>query len=591
MLMELKNRSWLTASLIALTTSCQLTSCINTEERADLILTGAKIFTSNNQQPWAEAVAIKDGRFIYVGSEAGALKYRSKGTRSTNLEGRLVIPGMIDAHAHPGYVGIEHYGDISETSREAMLAAVKKYADDHPDDEVLRICCWRVDMYVHGSAGPNKAELDAIIPDRPVWFASEAWHDRWLNSKALEVLGINKNTPDPLPGLATYVRDKNGELTGWVKEGAGWKHFAKQFPIDDEAGKRLHEKTIVSALETLSEYGITTLYDAGNFGYEDLVYGILSKLEREGKLPIRYEGTYQIFTPDRTKLAISEMKRFRNTYGGGRLQFNTIKLFMDGINGNRSGGMQEPYTDNPGYVANTMLAVDELRDFLIELHQEKLDLHVHTIGDLAVRNVIDAVEAAKVVVEDGFYPRVTISHLELIDPDDFSRIKDLGIISNFTPWWLGVNNNDVVEASLGADRYANLYRPRSLFDIGAIVTFSSDEWWDDVLPLSTSLSPYFGIQIGHNRQYPKEMWEEGEDKIRSPESERLDLEMMVWGYTANGAYQLRMENEIGSIETGKLADLLVLDENLFDVDRYEIWKIKPSVVMMEGELIRGSLPE
>ncbi len=582
--------SWLSVLLIVLTSSCQLTSDINTKESADLIITGAKIFTSNKKQPWAEAVAIKDGKFIYVGDEAGVLKYKSKSTHSTKFKGRLVIPGMIDSHAHPGYVDVENYGEISETSREAMLAAVKKYAGDHPDDEYLRLCCWPIDMYVHGTAGPNKEELDVIVPDRPVWFASNAWHDRWLNSKALEVLGIDKNSPDPLQGVATYVRDQDGELTGWVKEGAGWQHFAKQFPINDDAGKRLHEETIVSTLQTLSEYGITTLYDAGNFGYEDQVYGILSKLEGEGRLPIRYEGTYQIFTPERTKLAISEMKRFRNTYGGERLQFNTIKLFMDGINENRSGGMLEPYTDDPGYVANTMLTVDELRDFLIELNQEKLDLHVHTIGDLAVRTVIDAVEAAKDVVKDSFYPRVTIAHLELINPDDFSRIKDLGIISNFTPWWLGINNDDVVKASLGADRYANLYQPRSLFDIGAIVTFSSDEWWGGDM-LNTSLSPYFGMQVGHNRQYPKELWEEGEDKIRAPASERLDLEMMIRGYTTNGAYQLRMENEIGSIETGKLADLLVLDENLFDVDRYEIWKIKPSIVIMDGELIRGSLPQ
>ena len=560
-----------------------------TNENADLIITGAKIYTSDEKQPWAEAIVIKDGKFIYVGEEAGALKYESKNTRSTDLKGRFVIPGIIDSHAHPGYVDVEKYGEILETSREAMLAAVEKYANDHPDNEYLRLCCWPIAMYVNGSDGPNKRELDLIVPDRPVWFASNAWHDRWLNSKALEVLGIDENSPDPKKGIATYARDQNGELTGWVKEGAGWQHFAKQFPINDDAGKWIHEKKIVSVLQTFIEYGVTTLYDAGNFGYEDLVYGILSKLEREGKLPIRYEGTYQIFTPERTKLAISEMKRFRNTYGGERLQFNTIKLFMDGINLNRSGAMLEPYIDNPDYVANTMLTVDELRDFLIELNQEKMDLHVHTMGDFAVRTVIDAVEAAKNIATDNFYPRVTISHLELISPEDVSRIKDLDIIANFTPWWFGVNNDDVIKVSLGTDRYANLYQPRSLFDIGVIVTFSSDEWWGGDM-LNTSLSPYFGMQVGHNRQYPVELWE-GLDKIRMPASERLDLEMMIQGYTTNGAYQLRMEDEIGSIETGKLADLLVLDENLFDLDRYKIWKIKPSIVMIEGELLHGSLPQ
>ena len=581
---------WLTAVLAVLATACKPASDSSPEETADMIITNARIFTSNKQQPWAEAVAIKGGKFIYVGDEAGALKYSSKSSRSIDLKGRLVLPGMVDSHAHPGYIGVEHFGEIPETNREDMLTAVKAYADAHPDDEVLRLCCWPIDMYVQGAEGPNKAELDAIVPDRPLWFASAAWHDRWLNSKALERLGIDKTSADPMPGLASYVRDENGEPTGWVKEGAGWQHFATQFPIDSDTNKRLHEEAIATALQSLSEYGITTLYDAGNFGYEDRVYGILSKLEKQGKLAIRYEGSYQIYTPERMKFAISEMKRFRNTYGGERLKFNTIKLFMDGINENRSGGMAEPYVDDPGYVARTMLTVEQLRDFLIELNAEKMDLHVHAIGDLAVRTVIDAVEAAKLAVKDGFYPRITIAHLELIDPDDFSRIKDLGIISNFTPWWLGVNKDDVLEASLGEDRYANMYQPRSLFNIGAIVTFSSDEWWGDDL-FSASLSPFLGMQVGHTRQFPKEWREQGDDQIRLPISERLDLDMMIRGYTINGAYQMRMEEEIGSIEVGKLADLVVLDENLFDVDRYDIWKIKPSMVMMEGKLIRGSLPK
>jgi len=185
---------------------------------------------------------------------------------------------------------------------------------------------------------------------------------------------------------------------------------------------------------------------------------------------------------------------------------------------------------------------------------------------------------------------VTIAHLELIDPADLPRIKELGVICNFTPWWLGVNHDDVVEFSLGEERYSNMYKIKSLFDIGATVTFSSDEWWGDDL-FSTYINPYFGMQVGHTRQYPKEWWKTQDDGIRSPSNERLSLEQLIEGYTRNGAYQLRMENEIGSIEVGKLADLVVLEKNLFEVDRYEIWKVKPSTVVMEGKVIQGSLPK
>ena len=587
--MDLKKYASLAGLLGFLFTSC--VSCGDTENResADLILAGARIFTSNEQQPWAEAVAIKNGRFIYVGDSAGASKYLSDNTQSFDLKGRLVIPGLVDAHAHPGYVDVEHFGEILETSEKEILAAVKKYAEEHPDDEWLRLCCWPIGLYVEGNQGPDKRTLDAVVPDRPVWFVSEWWHSGWLNSKALEVLGVDKNTADPKPGVATYVRDENGEPTGWVKEGAGWQHFAEQFPINESARKTSHEQNMLAALQILSEAGVTTLYDAGNFGYEDLVFGFMANLEKEGELPVRYEGTYQIFTPERVHMAVSEMKRYRREYGGDRLQFNTVKLFMDGINQNRSSGLLEHHADDPSYVGDTMLTVEELRDFLLELSKEQFDLHVHTMGDLAVRRVLDAVEVAKDISKDNFYPRVTISHLGLIDSADLPRIKDLDVICNFTPWWFTADQDDPLKTWLGEDRYGNMYSPKSLFDLGIDVTFSSDEWWGGEL-LPTYLNPYFGMQVGHTRQYPSE-WREQDEDIRPPESEQLSIEQLISGYTQNGAYQLRMENEIGSIETGKLADLVVLNDNLFDIDRDKIWKVKPAAVLMEGEVIQGALPE
>ena len=587
--MNVKKIASLVGSLGILIASCTSGEGGGGQESADLILSGAQIFTSNNQQPWAEAVAVKSGRFIYVGDSAGVAAYQSDSTRSVNLEGRLVIPGLVDAHAHPGYIDVEQYGEISEANEEDMLAAVKKYAEEHPDEEWLRLCCWPVGLYVEGNRGPDKRVLDAVVPDRPVWFVSEWWHSGWLNSKALETLGVDQNTPDPKPGVATYIRDENGELTGWVKEGAGWQHFAKQFPIGEGAHKVSHEENMVTGLQLLSEAGITTLYDAGNFGFEDRVYSFMARLEKEGKLPVRYEGTYQIFTPERVHSAISEMRRFRREYGGDRLQFNTVKLFMDGINQNRSSGLLEPHADDPAYVGDTMLTVEELRDFLLELSREQFDIHIHTMGDLAVRRVLDAVAAAKGIAKTNFYPRVTIAHLGLIDSADLPRIKELGVIANYTPWWFTADQDDPLKVWLGDDRYGKMYSPKSLFDLGIDVTFSSDEWWGDEL-LPTYLNPYFGMQVGHTRQAPKEWREEDDDAIRPPANEALSIEQLIVGYTQNGAYQLRMENQIGSIETGKLADLVILNDNLFDIDSDEIWKVKPAAVLMEGEIIQGALP-
>jgi predicted amidohydrolase YtcJ len=571
--MNVKKTATLIGVLGILISSCTPGEDAGDQHGADLILSGAKIFTSNTQQPGAEAVAVKDGRFTYVGDSAGVLAYQSERTRSINLEGRLVIPGLVDSHAHPGYIEVEQYGQISETNEEDLLAAVRKYADENPDDEWLRLCCWPVGLYVMGNQGPKKETLDAVVPDRPVWFVSEWWHSGWLNSKALETLGL----------------DENGAATGWVKEGTAWQHFVAHFPIRDGDHKKSHEENMVTGLRLLSESGVTTLYDAGNFGYENVVYGFMARLEEEGNLPVRYEGTYQIFTAERLHSAVPEMKRYRKEYGGDRLQFNTIKLFMDGINYNRSSALLDPYTDNPGYVGDTTLSVEELRNFLLELNTEKFDIHIHTMGDLAVRRVLDALEQAKHIVKDDFYPRVTIAHLGLIDSADVPRIKELGVIANYTPWWFTADKDDPLKTWLGDERYENMYSPKALFDLGIDVTFSSDEWWGgDRLP--TYLNPYFGMQVGHTRQAPKEWREEDDNAVRAPADAALSIEQLIAGYTRNGAYQLRMEDQIGSIETGKLADLIILNDNLFDMDSNEIWKVKPAAVLMEGEVIQGSLP-
>ena len=479
-------------------------------------------------------------------------------------------------------------GEVEGETPEELLASAKTYADAHSEKEWLRLCCWPTGMFVHGADGPRKEALDAVIPDRLVWFESATGHDYWLNSLAMQRLGVNKDTPDPRPGLAMYARDENGEPYGWLKEGAGVQHFAKEFALVSEERQHHHKESVAETLQILSRHGVTSLFDAGNKGFGDLVYGVVSQLEEEGRLPVRYYGTYQIFTPERAKTAVSEVLRYREEYGGDRLQFNSVKLFMDGITANQSAAFLQPYSSGIG--GTTMLSTDEVRDLLLELHEAELDLMVHTIGDLSVRTMLDGLEAARAEVVGDFYPRVTIAHLVLIDGADLERINELGVIANFTPWWIGVENSDVVRNLLGDARYAVTYQTRSVFDSGAVVTFSSDEWWGGEM-LATYISPWLGMQVGHTRQFPREWWESEDDGVRAPVDERLKLEQLVQGYTTNGAYQLRREKDLGSIEVGKLADLVVLDTNLYEVDQHEIWKTKPSAVVMEGVVVQGALPE
>jgi predicted amidohydrolase YtcJ len=550
--------------------------------QADWILTNGQIYTVNSDGPWAEAIVIRDDKFVFVGDDAGARDFFADDTKITDLGGRMVIPGIVDGHTHPGLIGIEQYNATFEaTEHDVFIAELETFADANPGDGWIRGCCWPVIAYVDGDKGPDREYLDAIFPDRPVWITSSSWHSYWLNTKAMEALGIDQDSEDPRFPIAMYKRDDSGRLTGWVKEGAGWQFFSDVFEVHDD----IHQESVRGFLQTLSEHGVTTVYDGGNLDFSDHVYGFLSQLEKDGELPLRYEGTYMISVPERRKLAIAEMKRFRQAYGGERLQFNTIKLFMDGIDENRSGAMLEPYTDDPDYVSDTMLSIEDLRDFLLELHEEKFNLHIHVIGDLAVKSVLDAVEAARGAIGEDFYPRVTMAHLQNIHPSDRARFADLGVSANFTAWWHGVDEPDPAAAGLGAERTNDTYTAKPLFDAGANVTFSSDDWRLDVL------SPFLGIQVGHTRQYPREWLAEGSDPdaFRHPAVEKLGLDLMLKGYTINGAYQMRMEEKIGSIQAGKVADFVVLSENLFDVDPYSIHTIKADAVVMEGEVIQGAL--
>ena len=575
--------------LILLISILFLYSCEASDNSADIVLTNGKIYTVNDNQPWVESIAIKDGKFIFVGKNKDIGQFIGQNTKKHNLNNAMVLPGIIDAHTHPGSIAIRDNYDATKksgypnmpypASKQEILVWLEKYAKDNPELEMIVAGVWQVDIF--GLDGPKKEDLDQVVPDRPVYLLDDTGHSKWVNSAFFRKFGIDKNTPDPSPGVNIFSRKLDGEPAGWIKEAAVMPWFSERDYMAPDQPQLV--ENLYKVLGHLSKYGVTLLYDGGNSGAEDKVYAAVKKLDDTGRLPLRYEGTYHIRLPDQVPIAISELKRLRSEYSGDRLKFNTIKIHYDGVHEVRTSAIFEPYSDDPKNRGNTIFSGEVLTDFILELHKEKIDLHLHTNSERSAHIALNAVEKARSIIGGRLDTRISTCHLELIHEDDISRFRELDVPANFTLHWNGFGYLTGWKKPIGAERAARRFSIQALIDDGATVSYSSDTTGMTRLYRT---SPFFSMQIGHNRQ---EVGAAPSSEILSPISERLALEDIVNGYTQGGAYQLRYEDSLGSIEVGKEADLVVLDQNIFDVSRYDISKTTPTAVLIAGEVIQGKL--
>lgn len=543
------------------------------------VFTNGKIYTSNRQAPWASAVVVTGDKIAFVGSDSDAAAYAASGARSIDLGGKLVLPGLVDAHTHPGWVGNSH--DLLEMEivrdKEGLMQNIADMIDANPDRDVILGGYW--DNGTFGPTGPHKADLDRIESQRPVILYDYWGHTVWANSKALEVAGIDRNTPDFVPGFAFYQRDESGEPSGWVTESAAFLFVNNFRSITAEDEEQFH-----GFLTYLRDMGVTTLLDAGNFGMDDETYAAMSRLDKAGRLPLRYHGTFTLSVPDDYDTAVKQVLELNRKYGSDRLRIDTLKIFHDGVIETRTADMFDDYLDTPGNSGASLFSEQQLHDLIIELSNEGINLHMHSVGDQSTNKLLNAVEQVHETLDGPPPIRIAICHLELVLDTDFYRFKDLGVIASFTPAWHGGVGDHNVRAAVG-DKAGWQMRAQPMIADDAVVTFSSDittasGWW------SEAANPYWGMQIGHNRQ----VIEGGPDAPYAlPRSERIRLDTLVEGYTINGAYQLGRSDELGSIEVGKQADLVILNQNLFDVNRYDVHKTKPVAVIMDGELVHGEL--
>ncbi len=537
---------------------------------ADLALTNGRIYTVNSERGWAEAVAIRDGRIVFVGTNDDAKAYVGPGTQVVELDGRVVLPGFQDSHVHPISAGIEANACNLNglTTVDQYIAAIKKYAEAHPDEPWITGGGWLMSAFGPGALARREL-IDAVVPDRPVILSSTDGHTVWVNTKALEIAGITNDTPDPRDGRID--RDpKTGAAVGSLQEGAGQLVASKMPPTSDEqraAGLRY-------AVKYLNGFGITAIQDA-SVDEDDLT--TYRTLDDSGELSLhviasiwweRGQGLEQI----------EGMKRLRTEYTKGHVDAGTVKIMQDGVMENYTAAMLEPYLIPSKSRGIPMVEPEKLKAAVTQLDAEGFQVHFHAIGDAAIRQSLDAVEAARKANGDLGH-RHHISHLQLIDVADIPRFRQLGVVANFQPLWAYADEyiRDLTIPFLGPERSAHLYPIGSVQNSGATVAFGSD--WSVSSP-----NPFEQMETAVTR-----LGALGETTEPFLPDEAITLPEAVAAFTINAAYTNRLEKDTGSIETGKRADLVVLDRNLFEIPASEISDTKALVTLFEGKPVHGNL--
>ncbi len=528
---------------------------------ADLVFRNGAVYTVDAVRSWAEAVALRSGRIVYVGPDAGVAAWVGPKTRVIDLKGKMLLPGFHDSHVHLVGGGIElGECDINGmTDIQPILAALKKYADGHPEQKWIRGGGWPLTL---NEGNPRKEVLDKIVSDRPVILDAFDGHSSWANSKALEIAGIKKGTPDPPRGR--IERDaKTGEPTGTLREAASSLVKIKIAPYThDECVTGLRR-----GLELANRLGITSVQEAAAKDYH---LNAFAALDRADELTVRTVAALRL-DPEKHSAQMGQFVEWREKYRGKRLRATAAKIFLDGVIESRTAAVLEPYLggDDRGWLN---LEPEVLKPVAAELDRLGFQIHIHAIGDRAIQSSFDALEFAR--ARNGRRDsRHHLAHIQLFDPPDIARFRRLGIVANFQPLWASADDYIVkmTEPILGPKRSRWLYPIRSVADTGAVIVGGSD--WS-----VTSMNPLDAIQVAVTRRGLKD----GPGPAWIPE-ELVDLSLMLAAYTINGAYVNFQETETGSIEVGKAADLIVLDRNLFDVPKHEIHRTKVLLTVLEGK--------
>ncbi|MFK8022189.1 MAG: amidohydrolase [Pseudomonadales bacterium] len=544
---------------------------------ADRIFRDGAVYTANQAEDWAEAVAIKDGHIVYVGGNDGVEAYVGENTKVTSLKGQMLLPGFHDAHIHTSFGGAMLTGCSLEgiASLQGTLDKIASCAESS-SKEWLMVENFNLGLF--GENGPDKALIDEIVSDRPVVVGAADGHNMWVNSKALEFANITAQTAQPANGV--IERYEHGEPSGTLRETArDLITKVAPSPTSDEI-----EKSTLAAVQAMSSFGITSVIDAWSSSQDIAAF---QSLDKQGLLPVRVNtalayGYGDMFVIDSSEV-YDEILANRESYATDRFRINTVKLFADGVLEGETAALVDPYLQRDQHKGNLTFSEEQMIDIITELDAKGIQVFTHAIGDGAVRATLNAIEHARAAngVNDL---RHHISHLQLIHPDDVPRFAELDVVANFQALW-AYPDEYITELNLpfvGQERVDRMYPIRSVLDTGAVIVGGSD--WN-----VSSMNPLEAIETAILRS---DAINNGSNATDDPKhtavlnaSERVDLSTMVRAYTSAAAWSMHQEESTGSIAVGKRADVIVLDRNIFKIDPSEISEAKVLMTLIDGETV------
>ena len=550
---------------------------ISTTQDAELLMLNGKVYTVNHEQSWAEAIAITDGRIIWVGNSEDANQWQGEGTRTIDLGGKMVLPGFQDIHIHPVHSGVSYQQcalfDVEGV--ELLQQRIKQCAESEPG-EWIRGGGWLVTNFAP-SGLPDKKLLDEIVPDRPVALKSSDGHSMWVNSLALELAGINADTQDPAGGRIDRYPNST-EPSGSLQETSAMNlvHI-----VEPELTQKELEAGLAYSRDHLHSLGITAVQDALlKLTPGDAYFGLPAYLALEERGELNLHVVNAMYWQNDISLE-EQLPAFLKARDESTpyIHNTAIKIWQDGVIETETAALLEPYLNRGDqFVGELLNEPAVLNEAVTALDAAGFQIHFHAIGDRAIRSAFDSIQAAREA--NGKHDnRHHISHIQLFSPEDIPRFAELDVVANFQPLWAIEDGyiTDLTIPRIGEERGKFLYPIGSVQRTGARVAFGSD-WY------VTSANPLDGIEAAVTRLDP-----DGKTEEPLGENEEINLAQAIENYTLNSAYVNFLDADTGSIEIGKLADLIVLDRNLFDVPTSEINQVRVVATLFRGELVFDDL--